>query len=95
MVYYFNLRTTVLDTVFYLMMKLRGYHFFRKHVAMLTPFEAASILFLFISILVSQEWATNFTVQNSFLFFMVMPLWALQAIVCVETVGAYAALAVN
>lgn len=62
---------------------------------MVTPFEAASVLFVFISMLVSYEWATNFTVQTSFLFFMVMPLWALQCIINVEVVGAFANLALE
>lgn len=76
-------------------MKLPGYYFYRKHVPMMTPFEAASVLFLLISMLVSYEWARNFTVQTSFLFFMVMPFWALQGIVAVEVVVAYADIVVK
>ncbi|MBS1890191.1 MAG: hypothetical protein JST59_02780 [Actinobacteria bacterium] len=47
----------------------------------------AALLFYVLSLLVSKEWAANFTVPTSYLFYMLMPFWALAVVLVVEIVG--------
>lgn len=90
MIYFFGHWTSPADGAFYLAMLLPAYNHLTKRVPATLPFGMASLLFYAMSLAVSFDWGRNFTVPTSYLFYMLMPFWALTAILAVEVGGTLA-----
>ncbi len=87
MVFFFGNWTSAADGAFYLLMLIPAYKNLFKHVPATLPFVFASLLFYVLSLAVSFEWGRNFTVSTSYLYYMLMPFWAISAILAVEIGG--------